>query len=193
MTPTGHPTPPADVIEPSNLDLKLQLIGLLWPPPLGTARTGGGRQGKRRELDRRPSADVGIHGSGRAPECLLRAQSDHGHVLPGSPAGRCGCPVSPLPTPGGVSAPPTFRKKAAAAARSARARVRCCLATRRCRGWALPDLTPGLRVGDTMQYTGFLFYVHRGFCRGGSRAEWRARAGGPQGAAPALRVPRSGF
>ena len=91
VTPTGHPTPSRRLTigAPSNLDLKLQLMGPPLAPPLGTAHPGGGRQGKREGLDRRPSADVGVP---RTPDPgtrvpLLRAQSDHGHVLPGRPSG----------------------------------------------------------------------------------------------------------
>ena len=116
VTPTGHPTPSRRLTigAPSNLDLKLQLMGPPLAPPLGTAHPGGGRQGKREGLDRRPSADLGVP---RTPDPgtrvpLLRAQSDHGHVLPGRPSGPAWMPRQPpSPAPGGVSAPPTFRKR----------------------------------------------------------------------------------
>ncbi|KAJ8776384.1 hypothetical protein J1605_015682 [Eschrichtius robustus] len=65
------------------------------PGPLhwGLPTREGGRQRKREEPDRPPSADVGVP---RTPDPgtrvpLLRAQSDHGHVLPGRPSGRCLC------------------------------------------------------------------------------------------------------
>ncbi|CAI9170106.1 unnamed protein product [Rangifer tarandus platyrhynchus] len=96
-------------------------------PPLGTAHPGGGRQGKREGLNRRPSADVGVPWTPdpgtRVP--LLRAQSDHGHVLPGRPSGPAWMPRQPpLPCPGRRLCPAHLQEKAAAAAPSARARVR---------------------------------------------------------------------
>lgn len=127
-------------------------------------------------LDRYPSANMGVlqtpHPGTRVP--LLRAQSDHGHVLPPLPlwlawklCEPCLCPSpergltrDPLNFPhcsGSVPALPTFRKTASRGhtgtsapfphpSTQVRRRV-----TRQARGDSDTPLCP--RVGNTMQYS----------------------------------------